>query len=140
MTESSEPERKYEGESMKPFALLAVVLALGTVGNSAFAEEGPPATPSMPVRDVVTLKDGSVIYGEVLEMAGGGLQIKNSMASDIIKVQWEGVSKLTVSHPIPFHLKDGTVLIGTVEESEPDMIKLKAGPTGNIMTVPMNVV
>ena len=125
---------------MKPFALLAVVLALGIVGNSAFAEEGPPATPSIPVRDVVTLKDGSVIYGEVLEMAGGVLQIKNSMVSDIIKVKWEGVSKLTVSHPIPFHLKDGTVLIGTVEESEPDMIKLKAGPTGNIMTVPMNVV
>jgi putative salt-induced outer membrane protein YdiY len=125
---------------MKPFALLAVVLALGIVGNSAFAEEGPPATPSTPVRDVVTLKDGSVIYGEVIEMTGGILQIKNSMVSDVIKVKWEAVSKLKVAHPTPFHLKEGTVLVGTVEESDPGMITVKAGPTGDTMTVPMGTV
>lgn len=125
---------------MKSFALLVAVLALGIAADSAFAEEGPPATTSTPVRDVVTLKDGSVIYGEVIEMTGGLLHLKNSLVSDIIKIKWEEISKLAVSHPIPFHLKDGTVLIGTVEESDPDMIKLKAGPTGSIMTVPMNVV
>jgi putative salt-induced outer membrane protein YdiY len=125
---------------MNSFVLLVAVLNLGIVGASALAEEGPPVTTSTPVRDVVTLKDGSVIYGEVIEMTGGLLHLKNSMVSDIIKIKREEIRKLVVSHPIPFHLKDGTVLIGTVEESDPDMIKLKAGPTGSIMTVPMNVV
>lgn len=125
---------------MKSFALLVAALILGIVGNSAFAEEGPPAATSTPLRDAVTLKDGSVIYGEVIEMTGGLLHLRNSMVSDIIKIKWGEISKLSVSHPIPFHLKDGTVLIGTVEESDPDMIKLKAGPTGSLMTVPMDVV
>ena len=125
---------------MNSFVLLVAVLNLGIVGASAFAEEGPPVTTSTPVRDVVTLKDGSVIYGEVIEMTGGLLHLKNSMVSDIIKIKWEQISKLAVSHPIPFHLKDGTILIGTVEESDPDMIKLKAGPTGSIMTLPMDTV
>lgn len=125
---------------MKSFALIVAVLILGIAADLAYAEEGPSGTISTPVRDVVTLKDGSVMYGEVIEMTGGLLHLKNSMVSDIIKIKWEEISKLTVSHPIPFHLKDGSVLMGTVEESDPDMIKLKAGPTGSIMTVPMNVV
>jgi putative salt-induced outer membrane protein YdiY len=125
---------------MKRLAVSVALLGLITTATPIFAEDGSPATTSTPVRDVVTLKDGSVIYGEVIEMTGGLLHLKNSMVSDIIKIKWEEISKLTVSHPIPFHLKDGSVLMGTVEESDPDMIKLKAGLTGSIMTVPMNVV
>ncbi len=125
---------------MKRLSVSVALLGLITTATPIFAEEGSPATTSTPVRDVVTLKDGSVIYGEVIEMTGGLLHLKNSMVSDIIKIKWEEISKLAVSHPIPFHLKDGSVLMGTVEESDPDMIKLKAGPTGSIMTVPMNVV
>lgn len=125
---------------MKRLAVSVALLGLITTANPIFAEDGSPATTSTPVRDVVTLKDGSVMYGEVIEMTGGLLHLKNSMVSDIIKIKWEEISKLAVSHPIPFHLKDGSVLMGTVEESDPDMIKLKAGPTGSIMTVPMNVV
>jgi putative salt-induced outer membrane protein YdiY len=125
---------------MKRLAVSVALFGLIAAGIPIFAEEGSLATTSTPVRDVVTLKDGSVIYGEVIEMTGGLLHLKNSMVSDIIKIKWEEISKLTVSHPIPFHLKDGSVLMGTVEESDPDMIKLKAGPTGSIMTVPMNVV
>ena len=98
----------------------------------------PPPAPAPP--DVVTLKDGSVIYGEVVEMDGGLLQIKNPLAGDIIKVKWAEVSTLKVSHPIPLHLKEGTVLIGTVEESEPGMMRLKTESMQGTITVPMDSV
>ncbi len=126
---------------MKQSLLLAAMTMLLMIGNIASADDqstsAPPA--SAPTLDVVTLKDGSVIYGEVIEMSGGILQIKNSMVSDIIKIKWEAVSKLAVSHPVPFHLKEGSVLVGTAEESDPGMMKLKAGPTGTV-TVPMDTV
>ena len=125
---------------MKPLMLLVAVLVLGTMVTSVFADDAAPGTTPTPILDVVTLKDGSIIYGEVIEMSGGLLQIKNSLAGDIIKVKWAEVSKLAVSHPIPFHLKEGTVLVGTVEEGDPGMMKIKAGPTGSMMTVPMETV
>lgn len=90
--------------------------------------------------DKVTLKDGSVIYGEVVEMDGGILQIKNTSAGDIIKIKWEEVSKINVSHPIPFHLKEGTILVGTVEESEPGTMRLKVEPMQGTLTIPMDSV
>ena len=127
---------------MKQCSLMVAVLTLLTMGNSTFAADGstsiPPATG--PTMDVVTLKDGSVIYGEVVEMTGGVLQIKNALASEVIKVKWAEVSKLAVSHSLPFHLKEGTVLVGTVEEGDPGMMNVKVGPTGSIITVPMETV
>jgi putative salt-induced outer membrane protein YdiY len=125
---------------MKRSVVLVAILGLFTMVSFTFADDGTNPTTPTHALDVVTLKDGSVIYGEVIEMTGGLLHIKNSMVNDIIKVKWEAVSKLAVSHPTPFHLKDGTVLIGTVEDSDPEMMKLKAGPIGSMMTVPMNVV
>ncbi len=123
---------------MKPLMLLVAVLALGTMATSVCADDGAPAT--TPNLDVVTLKDGSIIYGEVVEMSGGILQIKNALAGDIIKLKWAEVSKLSVSHTIPFHLKEGTILNGTVEEGEPGTMKVKAGPGGDTMTIPINAV
>ncbi|NGZ02079.1 MAG: hypothetical protein CV090_03390, partial [Nitrospira sp. WS238] len=113
---------------------LVVVLSLTSVAVcAAFPFDEPAPVPESAVRahDVVTLKDGSVIHGEVIEMVGGVLQIKSLLADDLLKVKWEEVSKLAVSHPIPFHLKEGTVLIGTVEESEPGTMVVKAAPTGS---------
>jgi putative salt-induced outer membrane protein YdiY len=122
--------------SMMAVAMLGLIMS----AHAAFADDGMiPATPTPPV-DVVTVKDGSVIYGEVIEMTDGLLQIKNTLAADIIKVKWAEVSKLTITHPIPFHLKEGTVLVGTVEESEPGMMNLKAVPIGSTMAVPMDTV
>jgi putative salt-induced outer membrane protein YdiY len=123
---------------MKSLMLLGAVLSLGVMATSVCADDGAPGT--TPNRDVVTLKDGSIIYGDVVEMSGGVLQIKNALAGDVIKVKWAEVSKLAVSHSLPFHLKEGTVLVGTAEEGDPGMLRLKAGPTGSIMTVPMDTV
>lgn len=130
---------------MKQSVLLVAILiltTLTTVVNSVLADDGsaPIMSTAAPVPDVVTLKDGSVIYGEVIEMTDGLLQIKNPLVDGLIKVKWTEVSKLTVTHPIPFHLKDGTVLLGTVEEGDPGMLNLKAEATGSTMTVAMDSV
>ena len=91
---------------MKRFMVLSAIFFLLVLVSPVFAEDMP--APAMPAAlDVVTLKDGSVIYGEVVEMSGGLLHVKNALASDLIKVKWAEVSKLAVSHPIPFHLKEG---------------------------------
>ena len=47
---------------MKPLMLLVAILALSTMAISVCADEGAPAT--APNLDVVTLKDGSIIYGK----------------------------------------------------------------------------
>ncbi len=90
--------------------------------------------------DVVTLKDGSVIHGEVIEMSGGMLQLKSPAAGDLIKVKWSEVVKIKVTHPVPFHLKEGTVLVGTVDEGEAGTMVLKAEPMQGTMTVPLDSV
>jgi putative salt-induced outer membrane protein YdiY len=125
---------------MKLLMLLVAALTLSTMATSVCADDGALVTTPTPILDVVTLKDGSVIYGEVIEMSGGLLQIKNSLAGDIIKIKWAEVSKLAVSHPIPFHLKEGSVLVGTAEEGEAGTMKLKAGPGEGTMIIPMNAV
>ena len=100
----------------------------GALTTEAAAEEPAPPAPA-PV-DVVTLKDGSVIYGEVLEMAGGILFLKNPSVSDnMIKLKWEDVSKLTITHPIPFHLKEGTILNGTATPGPDGVLVIHAEPS-----------
>lgn len=89
--------------------------------------------------DVVTLKDGGVLYGEVIEMSGGVLYIKTVAAADnIVKIKWANVSKLAINHPIPFHLKEGTVLIGTATEGPSGTINVRAEPLKGTMEVPMD--
>jgi putative salt-induced outer membrane protein YdiY len=127
----------------KGFWLLILLACLMTPGLAAAADapavvDVPPPAPA-PL-DKVTLKDGSVIYGEVVEMDGGILQIKSTSAGDIIKIKWVEVSKINISHLIPFHLKEGTILIGTVEESEPGTMRLKAEPMQGTLTIPMDSV
>lgn len=118
-----------------------MVWCLTTMAGVAYSADGA-ATAAQPtsIQDVVTLKDGSVIHGEVVEMTGGLLVIKSALAADLIKVKWSEVSKIAVSHPIPFHLKEGTILNGTVEEGDPGTMKVKAGPTGSVLTVPIDSV
>lgn len=119
----------------KMLAFVAIGVFIVSVG-SAVAADTPPAP-----LDVVTLTDGSVIYGEVVEMSGGELHIKTAFGvGDIVKVKWANVSKLAVNHRVPFHLKEGTVIVGTATEGPAGSIIITAEPLQGTLTVPMDVI
>lgn len=124
------------------FWLLILVACLITPRLVAAADapavvDAPPPAPAPP--DMVTLKDGGVLYGEVVEMSGGVLMIKTAAAEDnIIKIKWASVSKLAINHPIPFHLKEGTVLMGTATEGPNGTITVKAEPMKGAIEVPID--
>ncbi len=98
--------------------------------------QSPDPTPSRP--DIVTLKDGGRLYGEIIEMTGGVLSIKSASSADnMIKIKWDDVAALEVTHPIPFHLKEGTILNGTA--AGPDRtLNIQADPLQGSMTVPLS--
>ena len=116
-------------------AILLLVCLFMTGFTAQAAEETPIAVAPI---DTVSLKDGSVIYGEVLEMDGGILLLKNAANPDnLIKLKWDNVVKLTVTHPIPFHLKEGTILNGTTSEGPDGVLVIHAEPLKGTMEVPM---
>lgn len=121
--------------------LFAVVaFSVGGLADCASAQsETVPAASE--VSDIVTLKDGSVLYGEVIEMSGGILSLKTASSSDnMIKIKWEEVTKLSVNHPIPFHLKEGTILNGTATAGPDGSLSIQAEPLKGSMTVPLTSV
>ena len=126
---------------MKKGFWLLILLACLMTPRLVIAADAPAVVdaPAPPPPDMVTLKDGSVIYGEVVEMSGGVLMIKTAAAEgDIIKIKWANVEKLAINHPIPFHLKEGTVLIGTATEGPNGTINVKAEPMKETMEVPID--
>ena len=100
------------------FALLVMALAA-----SIARAEAPAPADATPALDAVTLKDGTVIYGQVLGMIADELHIKTSFGptagDDIIKIMWPNVAKLVVNRPVPFSLKEGTTVVGTAQPGEP---------------------
>lgn len=122
------------------FACCAL-LAEGTV-DRVWAQSEAEAVPTVSaVSDIVTLKDGSILYGEVIEMSGGILTLKTASSSDnIIKIKWDEVTKLSVNHPIPFHLKEGTILNGTATAGPDGSLNIQAEPLKGSMTVPLTSV
>jgi putative salt-induced outer membrane protein YdiY len=131
-----------EGSMKKGFwliVLLTCVIAprLVAAADAPAVVDVPPPAPA-PL-DMVTLKDGSVLYGEVIEMSGGVLLIKTAAAAEnIVKINWASVSKLAINHPIPFHLKEGSVLIGTATEGPNRTINVRAEPLKETIEVPMD--
>lgn len=91
--------------------------------------------------DIVMLKNGSTVYGEILDMGEGKLRIKTSFAAEeTITITWAEVVQVTTDHPLPFLLKDGTVLVGTVVESEKGTLKVKVDPLGVAVPIPFDMV
>jgi putative salt-induced outer membrane protein YdiY len=125
------------------FALALVGCVMG--GGLSTEVNAQAVLPTVPAAsttlDVVTLKNGSVIYGEVIEMAGGVLQIKTPASPDnLLKVNWNDVTKLSVNHPVPFHLKEGSVIMGTATAGPDGMLNVQAEPLKGTMEVPMGSV
>jgi putative salt-induced outer membrane protein YdiY len=135
-----------EGLMKKVLCGFALALAGSVLGGGLSTEVNAqavlPTVPAAPATlDVVTLKNGSVIYGEVIEMAGGVLQIKTPTSPDnLMKVNWGDVSKLSVNHPIPFYLKEGSVIMGTATPGPNGMLNVQAEPLKGTMEVPMDSV
>ena len=120
-------------------ALLACVMTPKLVAAADTPAVVDVPSPAPAPLDVITLKDGGVLYGEVIEMSGGVLYIKTAAAADnIVKINWANVSKLAINHPIPFHLKEGTVLIGTATEGPNGTINVRAEPLKGTMEVPID--
>jgi len=116
---------------MKLVCCVVLVAALALTSSALFAE---------PV-DLVTLKDGSMIHGEVIEMTEGELKIKTAFGvGEAVSVKWDAVSKLRLAHPLPFHFKEGTVIVATAEEGEPGMLVLKTEPLVEPIRVPFEAV
>jgi putative salt-induced outer membrane protein YdiY len=135
-----------EGLMKKVLCGFAIALVGCVMGGGLFTEVNAqvalPAAPVAPAPlDIVTLKNGSIIYGEVVEMVGGVLQIKTPASPDnLLKVNWNDVSKLSVNHPIPFHLKEGSVIMGTATAGPNGMLNVQAEPLKGTMEVPMDSV
>lgn len=121
------------------FLVLLICLAAPQLAATAAAQADPvPAAPAPAPLDIVTLKDGSVIYGEIVEMAGGVLHIKTPASPDnFVRVKWDDVIKLSVNHPIPFHLKEGSVINGTATAGPDGIINVQAEPLKGTMAVPL---
>ena len=118
------------------FAAVAIFTAVLCGVDTAMAADAPA-----PPLDVVTLKDGSNIYGEVIEMAGGVLVMKTPSSPDnLIKVKWSDVAKLAVNHPIPFHLKEGSVLVGTATAGADGNLNIQSEPLKGSLTVPLDAI
>ncbi|WP_447977640.1 DUF481 domain-containing protein [Candidatus Nitrospira bockiana] len=110
-----------------------LILLLSCFDSRAVWAQAPP--------DLVTLKGGSLLYGEVMEMSNGELKIKTRFgAGDQVTVKWDEVEKLSIGRPIPMHLKDGTVLVGTIQEGPPGSLVFQAEPLQGTLTVPLGSV
>lgn len=120
---------------------LVVSLIFMMVPGMVWAADAPTpegGSTALAILDVVTLKDGGVLFGEVIEMSGGVLFIKTEAAADnIVKIKWANVSKLAINHSIPFHLKEGTVLIGTATEGSSGTIHVQVEPMKGTIEVPI---
>lgn len=122
---------------MKNLFAASVVLAAILCGMVPAMGEDAPAPPL----DVVTLKNGSTIYGEVIEMSGGILVVKTPSSPDnVIKVKWSDVAALAVNHAIPFHLKEGTILIGTANQGPDGHLNIQMAPLNGSLTVPLETI
>lgn len=118
----------------KLFAAYALFAALMCGVTPAIAADAPE-----PPLDVVTLKNGTTIYGEIIEMAGGVLVMKTPFSPDpTVKIKWEEVSALAINHPVPFHLKEGTVLLGTATAGSDGNLNIQSEQLKGSLSVPVN--
>ncbi len=87
--------------------------------------------------DRVTLKDGSVIRGQVLSLEGGKLQLKTDF-SGTIGIQLEKIVRLEVSRALRFELEGGAVHPATASSSEDGKLELVLEGTGRKVAVELD--
>jgi putative salt-induced outer membrane protein YdiY len=136
---------------MKQFLFVLLFVAVTLPMRTLAADPESPGTadsstasnvlPALAPMDIVMLKDGSTVFGEVVEMSEGTLHIKTPAGPDgWIKVKWSEVAKLTVTHPLPFHLKEGSVIVGTAAPGTEGTLNLQIEPLKSPLAVPLDSV
>ncbi|HJT22895.1 MAG TPA: DUF481 domain-containing protein [Nitrospira sp.] len=121
------------------YVALFACLALPAIAVAADPPTASTALPAPAPVDIVTLKDGSIVYGEVIEMSEGTLHIRTPASADSwIKVKWSEVAKLTVTHPLPFHLKEGSVIVGTAASDADGTLTLQVEQLKSPLSVPLD--
>lgn len=75
----------------------------------------------------ITLKDGSQVYGEILEMTEGMIQVKALFheGEDPIKIKWTEVTGIETQEPMTFVLSNGTTLQGKPSIAQPGILDVK---------------
>jgi putative salt-induced outer membrane protein YdiY len=120
-------------------AVLSAVMLAAAIAQAQGTEV--PPTQRVEVQDMIALKDGSVIFGEVVEMTEGKLKVRTRFGADeFVMIKWSDVTNLSLSHPLPLKLKDGTTIIGTVTQGKDGTIRLKAESVTEQMTIALDSV
>jgi putative salt-induced outer membrane protein YdiY len=74
----------------------------------------------------VTLKDGSQVYGEIVEMAEGMITIKTLFHDgEPLKIKWSEVTGIDTEDPLTFVLSNGIILRGQPAMAQPGTLDVK---------------
>ncbi len=89
--------------------------------------------------DKITLKDGSVIYGDVVDLYAGKLRIKTGFgdADGMMTVKWEDVTAVTLAKPGSFTTNEGSLIQGQAVDSKGGKVTLKGEPLSVPVDIPM---
>ncbi|MFZ1746771.1 MAG: DUF481 domain-containing protein [Nitrospirales bacterium] len=99
--------------------LCCAILSLSLMVVPGWSLAGPLAK--------ITLKDGSQIYGEIVEMTEGKIQIKTLFheGKDPITIKWSEVTGIDTEDPMSFVLSNGTILQGKPAMTKPGTLDIK---------------
>lgn len=98
--------------------LLCVAFVSLLLGNPGLGLAGPTGK--------ITLKDGSQVFGEILDMTDGMIKVKTLFhEGDPIKIRWAEVVGIDTQEPMTFVLGNGTVLQGQPVMTQPGTLGVK---------------
>ncbi len=73
--------------------------------------------------DTIRTVDGSTLQGTVTKMVDGKITIETSFAGEL-SIPWEQVEGVETSTELPIHLRDGSVIIGTLKKAGNDNLEV----------------
>jgi len=94
------------------FLAAAALLAVSLAGSAVRAQEPTSSETTEPKpTDVVTLKNGDRVTGELVQMTGGEVVIKTDWAGEM-KIDFEDVDTIECSRSLPIEFKTGEIITG----------------------------
>ncbi len=86
-----------------------------------------PASQAAPKTDVVVMRNGDRITGEIKELLSGQLKYKTDNLGTIY-IEWDKIARLTTKQLLRIETRKGSIYVGSVpEESEDRVLRLVAG-------------